>query len=880
MESAAVSGVFNYTVTTSGPCANPNLTGTLTINAIPTTTGANVCQGTSGALTSSFTCATGTAQTSGPANAGTGADNATVGTATWLNPGNITSPGSPYATQNIPSGASTHYLVATNYNFSIPASATISGITFSIRRQIASTSNMFDVNVRLVKAGSVTGSNLASATAWPNSFGVATYGGVANLWGTTWLPAEVNATNFGVAISANSGSGSTRQADVDYMQLTVTYTLPGSLNWYTVSSGGASIGSGSPFNPVGVAGSGLANTNTPGTTTFYAECSTVPGCRTPTDFVITTSPVVGITGSTAICLDGSTTLSPTLGGTWISNSAAATVSNSGLVTPVSAGTATFTFTDAVTGCSKTTTAVTINGNSTISLTSAPATASQTKCINTAITSIVYAIGGAGNGASVTGALPTGVTGSYSAGVFTISGVATESGTFNYTVTTSGPCVNNALSGTITISPNATVGLTSSPGTDAQSVCKNTAIVPISYTIGGGASGAGVTGLPAGVTGLFNAGVLTISGTATVSGIFNYTVTTTGSCLQANAGGTITVRVLPTASFTSTNVSACGASPDGTIAITPAGGTAPYDYAWTGVIGSGNPATTPYPNPGDVAAVNGLTIGYYNVTVSDALGCQVSINNMHIQYAFSAYITNNGSISSACGNTGSIILYANAGVQPYTFSLDGTTFTSNNTFTNLAAATYTAYVKDGAGCVITKTIQVNAAAPIVVNPFVRGASSCAADGSIEIYRTGGIPPYSYSLDGTTYQVSNKFLNLAAGPYTTYVKDSKGCVGSQAATVTQGAALGVNVNKTNTSTCVNDGTIQVMPNGGMPPYSYSINGGTYQSSNAFSGLVAGNYAISVKDYRGCTGAINVTINLNTIVVTASASPASTSPSMMWR
>ena len=81
------------------------------------------------------------------------------------------------------------------------------------------------------------------------------------------------------------------------MQITVTYTLPGSINWYTVSSGGSSIGSGSPFNPVGVAGSGLANTNTSGTTIFYAECALHcpnfypsqlygPGCRTATDFII------------------------------------------------------------------------------------------------------------------------------------------------------------------------------------------------------------------------------------------------------------------------------------------------------------------------------------------------------------------------------------------------------------------------------------------------------------------------------------------------------------------------------------------------------------------------------------------------------------------
>lgn len=58
------------------------------------------------------------------------------------------------------------------------------------------------------------------------------------------------------------------------------------IQWYTTASGGAPIGSGSPFNPVGVAGSGLTDTNTPGTWTYYAACSSNATCRTATTFVI------------------------------------------------------------------------------------------------------------------------------------------------------------------------------------------------------------------------------------------------------------------------------------------------------------------------------------------------------------------------------------------------------------------------------------------------------------------------------------------------------------------------------------------------------------------------------------------------------------------
>ena len=487
------------------------------------------------------------------------------------------------------------------------------------------------------------------------------------------------------------------------------------------------------------------------------------------------------------------------------------------------------------------------------------------CSNSAITNITYAVGGSATGASITaGVLPAGVTGSYNAGVFTISGTPTVSGSYNYTITTTGPCTNPSLSGLITINLNGTISLTSAPGSDAQVVCSNSAIANIAYGVGGAGSGTVVTGLPVGVTGSFNAGVFTISGTPTVSGVYNYTVTTTGgSCAQGTANGTITVNAV-TLTFTKNNVSVCGTANDASITVTPAGGTAPYIYSWTGSNGY---------TAGNTASITNLAVGYYNVFVTDAIGCTATIANIHIENAFSVYITSSGTISSSCSPTGSIILYGNAGVQPYTYSIDGTNYQAGNTFTGLAAGSYTGYVKDAAGCVSTKPVTISAAAPIVVTSSVKNTSNCANDGSIEIFRSGGIAPYTYSLDNITYQALTKFLNLAPGSYTAYVKDSKGCIGSQAITVTQAAPISVTTNKLNSSTCINDGAIQANASGGTAPYTYSLNFGSFQPGNSFTGLGAGSYTITVKDVKGCTGTTSVSIGLNQIVVTAYASSAST-------
>ncbi len=391
-----------------------------------------------------------------------------------------------------------------------------------------------------------------------------------------------------------------------------------------------------------------------------------------------------------------------------------------------------------------------------------------------------------------------------------------------------------------------------------------------YTVDGGAPQAYATN-PFTVTNLA-AGNHTIVATVTA-----------GGCVSTDIIVNVGTPATFTASIVKTNLSSCsGGLQDGSITVTPAGGVPPYTYAWTGITGSGNPATTVFPNPGNVSSITGLNYGFYNVTITDAGGCgSVTISNIHVQFAYAVFVTNNGSSSSACGNTGSVTLYGNAGVIPYTFALvPGTgmptpapgSFQASGTFNLLAAGPYSGFIKDAGGCVSAKNITVGSIAAVAANPFAIASSSCNADGSIQIFKTGGVGPYTYSLNAGAYQASNFFPGLAAGPYTANVKDGNGCIGSAPVTVGQGAALSVTAFKTNTSSCVNNGSIQVNVTGGVAPYTYSINGGLYQASNSFTGLGASTYAISVKDAKNCTGSLNVTINVNTIIVTAAATAAS--------
>jgi len=246
-------------------------------------------------------------------------------------------------------------------------------------------------------------------------------------------------------------------------------------------------------------------------------------------------------------------------------------------------------------------------------------ATQTVCINTAIANIRYNVGYA-TGASVSG-LPAGVTGNFSAGVFTISGTPSVAGPFNYTVTTTGGCLPAvSLGGTITVTPSMTIGL--NPSDDAtQTVCINTAIANIRYNVGY-ATGASVSGLPAGVTGNFAAGIFTISGTPSVAGPFNYTVTTTGGCLPAvSLGGTITVTPSMTLALaTANNIQ--------TVCINTAIANIRYNVGYaTGASVSGLPAGVTGNFAAGVFTISGTpsVAGPFNYTVTTTGGCLPAVS---------------------------------------------------------------------------------------------------------------------------------------------------------------------------------------------------------------------------------------------------------------
>jgi hypothetical protein len=178
--------------------------------------------------------------TTGPNNPGTGANVTGIGNVSWTNPGNIASASTTDNARVTLNNNSSNYLQGRSYGFAIPTNATIQGIEVAIGklRESGQGNEMYDNQVRLLKNGSVTGSNYANTANWTRDQGtpdVVNYGGQTDLWGVSWTPAEINAGNFGVAISARTTQNI--YASVYSMQVRVTYTTTSSPSNYCTSNG-------------------------------------------------------------------------------------------------------------------------------------------------------------------------------------------------------------------------------------------------------------------------------------------------------------------------------------------------------------------------------------------------------------------------------------------------------------------------------------------------------------------------------------------------------------------------------------------------------------------------------------------------------------------
>lgn len=129
----------------------------------------------------------------------------------------------------------TNWIVSKNLDSNIPSDATIEGIKIYVDRYNSFTGDgtvtITDNAIYLTKNGTDTvGDNKSVGTTWPSTDTdtYATFGGVSDLWGTSWTASEINDDNFGIMIGPtilyDSSSGENgSSAKVDHVYVEITY---------------------------------------------------------------------------------------------------------------------------------------------------------------------------------------------------------------------------------------------------------------------------------------------------------------------------------------------------------------------------------------------------------------------------------------------------------------------------------------------------------------------------------------------------------------------------------------------------------------------------------------------------------------------------------
>lgn len=143
------------------------------------------------------------------------------GDQSWTNVGNVLADDSSYAVCSLSAAQSSNLIAVDNFGFSIPSGATIAGIELTIVRDALG--DIADDTIRVVDStGTVQGSDKASVSAWPGSFGSATYGGLADDWSAGLDSVDINSSPFGFRIACASVFGAT--ARVQYVEASVYYS--------------------------------------------------------------------------------------------------------------------------------------------------------------------------------------------------------------------------------------------------------------------------------------------------------------------------------------------------------------------------------------------------------------------------------------------------------------------------------------------------------------------------------------------------------------------------------------------------------------------------------------------------------------------------------
>ncbi|GLB52333.1 hypothetical protein NBRC110019_13730 [Neptunitalea chrysea] len=500
-------------------------------------------------------------------------------------------------------------------------------------------------------------------------------------------------------------------------------------------------------------------------------------------------------------------------------------------------------------------------------------------------------------------IPTGTTFTWSAptGIGFTGGTATTSpqtslnetliNTTNSTVTATytitpeyGGCTGVPFDVTVTIYPEAEIPNTTIDLCSGESFSFDPATVATILPTGTVYSWDAPTGFVSGGTSGTNATIITgtLSNSLSTQQTATYIITPIspdGNCegdtfeLSVNVNPVFDVSSV-VSDYNGFAISSSGAN-DGTITLTPTGGTGNYTFSWTG--------------PGGYTAtaqnISNLGPGDYTVTISDGLCTDIVLTftlTEPLPLVIEEIIANHINVNCYGANTGSIeVTITQVSIGPFDYALYDSngnivesvtdTMVENYVFDNLFANTYSVSVTDANGTIkyITAIDVTQPSAPLAITETITDfngfSTSCngAQDAAIDITVTGGYSGYNYTWSGPNGFTSTQedITNLSPGSYTIDVIDSTGdCTISATYTITEPDVVtftGIVSNYNGYEVACNDGTsgtIDITPTGGTGVYTYTWtgSGGFTATTEDLTNLPVGTYEVFITDSNGCATA----------------------------
>ncbi len=345
-------------------------------------------------------------------------------------------------------------------------------------------------------------------------------------------------------------------------------------------------------------------------------------------------------------------------------------------------------------------------------------------------------------------------------------------------------------------------------------------------------------------------------TSLCQGSYTLTITDANNCTQIDTF--VIGQSAPIVATINQNTISCSNACTGMAYITVTSGTPPYLTQWNDPLGQTN----------DTASA--LCAGDYSVTITDALGCNTTLNTTIS--ATPPVVANAAVTDATCGVcNGQIAATPTGGTGMYNYIWSNGQNTSS--ISNLCVGLYSVSITDAIGCNAVISVPVsNVSGPtsaLINSSNVTCFGLC--DGAVTgISPIGGVAPYTYNwIQGG--QTTSTLSNLCAGTYFVQITDANGCSLIDSVVITQPASMLANPSFSAPSCGACDGSVSINPTGCAGIVSVLWNTGS--SSLSLTNLCAGVYSVNLTCSNGCTQ--NVVIPLNSQsgpLLTVNTTPAS--------